>query len=118
MPSPAEERRPHPRYELDNSVLVLANGIFQVTDLSSGGLCFKCPPYTSIDDFWEADILTSAENLGGFPGKRVWVSIPENGSHEFLPIVVGAKFGRLTKKQNGRLSQLIKELSRNNSSEK
>ena len=116
MPFPAEERRQHPRYELDNSVLVLASGIFQVTDLSSGGLCFKCPPCTSIDDFWEADILTSAENLEGFPGKRVWISIPENGSHEFLPIVVGAKFGRLTKKQKSRLSQLIKELSRNNSS--
>ncbi len=39
------------------------------------------------------------------------ISTVGNGSHEFLPIVVGAKFGRLTKEQSRILSQFIQAVS-------
>jgi hypothetical protein len=107
----AEDRRQHRRYELENSISVSSDGIFQITDISRGGFCFKCPPSTSISDFLETDILTPVEQLKSFPAKRVWVSMAENGSHEFLPMVVGAKFRRLTQKQEAVLSQIIQAIS-------
>lgn len=106
-----EERRQHKRYKPDNSVSVSSDGIFQVTDISKSGFCFRCPPFTSIPDFLETDILTSMDQLKSFPAKRVWVTTVGNGSNEFLPIVVGAKFGRLTKEQSRIFSQFIQAIS-------
>ena len=106
-----EERRKHKRYELDNSVSVSSHGIFQIIDLSRGGFRIKCPPYALIPDFWETDILTSVTALESLPAKRTWVSLSENGSHEYLPTVVGVKFGKLTKQQDALLSQLIEAIS-------
>lgn len=105
------ERRQHTRHEIDNSVSISPLGIFQVTDISRGGFCFRCPPYTPVTDSWETDILTSAVSLSGFPAKRVWVSMIENGAHEFLPTIVGAKFGKLTKEQVSRLQVVLDTLS-------
>ena len=85
----AEERRQHKRHKLDNSVSVSSLGVFQVTDISRGGFCFRCPPYTPISDFWETDIITAVVSLEGFPAKRAWVSMTENGTHEGLPMIVG-----------------------------
>ena len=110
-----EERRNHRRYTLDNSVTISSNGIFQVTDISRGGFCFRCPPYTPISDGWETDIVTSVASLAGFPAKRVWVSMTENRTHEHLPTVIGVKFGKLTKEQDSLLSQLIEDISRSDS---
>lgn len=107
----SEERRKHRRYKIENSVSVSTEGIFQINDLSKGGFCFRCPPYTSIPDFWETDILTSDGNLEGVPAKRVWVSMVENSAHEYLPMVVRVKFGKLTKKQDALLSQVIQSIS-------
>lgn len=112
-----EERRNHRRYTLDNSVTISSNGIFQVTDISRGGFCFRCPPYTPISDGWETDIVTSAASLAGFPAKRVWVSMTENSTHAHLPTVVGVKFGKLNKEQVSLLSQLLADLSNGDSSE-
>ena len=111
MPTATEERRQHKRYTIENSVAVSDNGVFQVSDVSRGGFCFKCPPYTAISDFWETDILTPIEQLKDYPVKRVWVSLTENHTHEALPTVVGAKFGKLTKEQKELLSRLIETLS-------
>lgn len=105
-----EDRRRHKRYKLENSLSIDLHGTFQVTDISRGGFCFKCPPNTNISDVWQTDILTSAVFLDGFMAIRVWVSLAENGDHEYLPTVVGVKFGRLTKKQNSLLAKLIESL--------
>jgi hypothetical protein len=35
----------------------------------------------------------------------------ENGAHEFLPTIVGAKFGKLTKEQVSRLQVVLDTLS-------
>ena len=110
MRSASEERRKHKRHKLDNSVSISSLGIFQITDISRGGFCFRCPPYTPVTDSWETDILTSAVSLGGFPAKRVWVSMIANSTHEYLPTIVGAKFGRLTKKQDLHLQELLDTL--------
>lgn len=110
-----EERRQHRRYKLENSVSVSPQGIFQVTDISKGGFCFRCPPYTPLTDVWITDILSSAASLQGFPAKRVWVSMTENSTHEYLPIVVGVKFGELTQNQQSLLLQLLGTLDKGSS---
>ena len=106
-----DDRREHERYKIENSVSISSIGIFQITDVSMGGFCFRCPPYTSISDFWETDILTSVENLKGVPTQRAWLSVTENGTHDYLPTVVGVKFGKLTQNQEAVLSQIIRALS-------
>jgi hypothetical protein len=105
-----ENRRRHKRYKLDNSLSIASLGTFQVTDISRGGFCFKCPPRTLIPDVWETDILTSATFLEGFTARRVWVSLAENGNHEYLPTTVGVKFGKLTPKQESLLRGLLENL--------
>jgi hypothetical protein len=107
----AEERRQHKRFHVENSVSVSPHGVFQVMDISKGGFCFKCPPYTPISDLWETDIVTSVATLEGFPVNRVWVSMAENSTHAYLPMSVGVKFGRLTQKQDTELSQIIEAIS-------
>ena len=107
----AENRRQCKRHKLKNSVAVSSHGIYQVIDISRGGFRIKCPPRTPVPDFWDTDILSSATALEGFPAKRVWVSMPENGNHQHLPTVVGVKFGRLTMKQNALLSHFIQSIS-------
>ncbi len=117
MQPTAEDRRKHKRYKVENSVSVSSYGVFQITDISKGGFSFRCPPYTPVEDFWETDILTSIALLEGLPAKRAWVSMAENGTHEYLPTVVGVKFGRLTKKQDALVSQLIETISEGDSPE-
>lgn len=117
MQPTTEDRRRHKRYNPENSVSVSSHGIFQIVDISKGGFCFRCPPYTPISDFWENDILTPITSLEGFPAKRVWVSMAENSSHEYLPTIVGVKFGKLTRDQNTLLSQLIDAISEGDGSE-
>ena len=117
MQPTAEDRRKHKRYQIDNSVSVSSHGVFQITDISRGGFCFRCPPFTPVEDFWETDILTSISLLEGLPAKRAWVAMAENGTHEYLPTVVGVKFGKLTKKQDALISQLIETISEGGSSE-
>ncbi|MGI9537952.1 MAG: PilZ domain-containing protein [Desulfocapsaceae bacterium] len=113
MQTIAEDRRQHKRYKLDNSLSIASLGTFQVTDISRGGFCFKCPSSTHISDFWDTDILTSAVFLDGFPAIRVWVSLAENGNHEYLPTIVGVKFGKLTPKQESVLLELLDNLESN-----
>lgn len=113
MPHPVEERRQHKRYKLENSLSIASLGTFQVTDISRGGFCFKCPPYTLISDSWETDILISAVFLDGFSVNRVWVSETENNTHEYLPTTVGVKFGKLTPKQKSLLLWLLDSLESN-----
>jgi hypothetical protein len=111
MQPTTEDRRKHERYKLENSVSVSSHGVNQITDISMGGFCFRCPPFTPVSDFWETDIITSVATLEGFPAKRIWVSMVENGTHEYLPAEVGAKFGKLTKKQSTLLSEVIEAIS-------
>lgn len=113
----AEDRRKHPRYKIENSVSVSTDGIYQITDISNGGFCFRCSPYTAVSDFWETDIITPIEQLKGFPVKRAWISMTKNHSHEMLPMVVGARFGKLSRKQDALLSQLIEVVSQNQHTE-
>ncbi len=117
MRSVAEERRQHKRHKIENSLSISSNGIFQVTDISRGGFCFRCLAYTSISDLWETDILTTVDKLEGVPAKRVWFSMTENGTHEYLPTVVGVKFGRFTPKQEAVLGKIIQAVSTENGPE-
>ena len=110
-----EERRQHRRYQLDNSVSISPQGIFQVTDISKGGFCFKCPPYTPLTDFWVTDILSLTALLESFPAKRVWVSMTENSTHEYLPTIVGVQFGKLSDEQESLLLELLDKLEKNSS---
>lgn len=112
----SEERRQHKRYKLDNSVSISSQGIFQVTDISKGGFCFRCPPYTPISDIFDTDILSSGARMQGFSAKRAWVTMTENSAHEYLPTIVGVKFGTLTKEQASLLLQLLDTLEKNSSS--
>jgi hypothetical protein len=106
MQPTAADRREHKRYLIENSVSVSSHGVFQVMDISKGGFCFKCPPYTPISALWETDIVTSVATLEGFPVNRVWVSMTENSTHAYLPMSVGVKFGKLNQKQDIELSQV------------
>ena len=115
MGQTTEERRQHKRYKLDNSVSISRQGIFQVTDISRGGFCFRCPPYTSLTDAWETDILSSEASLLSFPAQRVWVAMTENSSHIHLPTIVGVKFGKLTPSQKSLLHQLLETLDQSSS---
>jgi hypothetical protein len=115
MGSTTEERRQHKRYKLENSVSISSEGIFQVGDISRGGFCFKCPPYTPITDVWVTDIISSIASLQGVPAMRVWVSITENSTHEYLPTIVGVKFGKLTQNQETILLQLLDALDQSSS---
>lgn len=111
-----EERRQHKRYKLDNSVSISSQGIFQVTDLSQGGFCFRCPPYTPITDVFVTDILSSGASIQGFSAKRAWVMMTENSTHKHLPTIVGVKFGTLTQEQESLLLQLLYTLEKNSGS--
>ena len=117
MEPTAAERREHQRYPMENSVSVSPHGVFQVMDLSKGGFCFKCPPYTPISDLWETDIVTSVATLEGLPVSRVWGSMTENSTHAYLPMAVGVKFGRLSQKQSTELSQVIEAMSESDTTE-
>jgi hypothetical protein len=110
MPHSTKERRQHKRYKLDNSLSIASLGTFQVTNISRGGFCFKCPRYTLISDVWQTDILTSAVFLDNFPANRVWISVAENHTKEYLPTIVGVKFGKLTPKQESLLLRLLDDL--------
>ena len=110
MPHPTKERRRHKRYKLDSSLSIGSLGTFQVTDISRGGFSFKCPRYTLISDVWQTDILTSAVFLDGFPANRVWISVAENNTREYLPMIVGVEFGKLTPKQESLLRRLLDTL--------
>ena len=113
-----EDRRRHKRYKVENSVSISSDGVFQVTDISRGGLCFRCPPFTSISDFWDSDILTPIEQLKTFSAKLVWFFMSEDSSYSVSPMIVGAKFRKLSKKQSLLLSNLIEAASRQGFSEK
>ena len=110
-----ENRRKYKRYKLENSLSIDSLGTFQVTDISRGGFCFKCPHSTQISDVWDTDILTSATFLEGSTARRVWVSMAENGNHEYLPTIVGVKFGKLTPKQESVLLELLDNLESDSS---
>jgi|GEM_PF-1430105 len=111
MQPTAADRRQHKRYPIENSVSVSPHGVFQVTDISKGGFCFKCPPFTPISELWETDIVTSVATLEGFPVNRVWVSMTENSTHAYLPMSVGVKFGKLSQEQGNELAQVIEAMS-------
>lgn len=112
----SENHRQHKRHKLENSVAVSSHGIYQVIDISMGGFRLKCPPHTPVPDSWDTDILASATSLEGFPAKRVWVSTFDNATLAYFPMVVGVKFGRLTKKQDAHLSQFIASISQGDDS--
>lgn len=117
MPPVVKDRRRHPRYKIENSVSIMPDGVYQVTDISRGGFCFKCPPYTAIRDNWVTDILNPIEPLEGYPVSRVWVSTPVNNSRGYMPIVVGAKFKSLSNDQNALLSRIMQSLPQNSEPE-
>jgi hypothetical protein len=117
MPLITEERRRHRRYQIDNAVTTTHEGIYQIFDISMGGFSFRCAPYAKLPDTWLADILNPLEQLLGYHAIRVWISMPAFSSSEFLPIVMGAKFGTLTKEQRNLLSRVIKAISENNTPE-
>lgn len=110
-----DERRQHRRYKPDNSVAISSQGVFQVSDISRGGFCFKCPPYTPLTDIWVTDIISSEASLQDFPAKRVWVSMTENNSHNYLPTIVGVRFGELTQEQESLLQHILDNLEKNSS---
>ena len=114
MNPPIKERRKHPRYTLQNSIMVNHDGVFQMVDISEGGFCFKCPPYLDLPDKWVAEILTP---LGHFKECEVeprWSEILKNGDLN-LPSFMkfGVKFGQLTKEQIDNLTKLIGSISEN-----
>ena len=78
-----KERRQHQRFNIENSVMVSSDGIYQITDIGIGGFCFRCSPHSAIPDFWEIDILTPIIQLQNMPVQRVWVSTLEIGTHEY-----------------------------------
>ena len=104
-------RRQHERHPVDNAVSVTSKDCFQLVDISKGGFSIKCPPYTGLPSSWETDILNPIDQLIGYPAKRVWVSMPAYNNRDFLPMVVGVQFGKLSKEQNDLLSQVIKRIA-------
>ncbi len=110
-----EDRRRHKRYKTENSVSVTPEGVYQVMDISRGGFCFRCPPYTVVSDTWITDILNPIEQLEDYPVSMAWISTPEDNSHGYMPMVVGAKFRKLSKEQNTILSQVIENIPQNGS---
>jgi hypothetical protein len=105
-----EDRRRHQRYKIKNFVVVTIEGIYQLIDISKGGFSFKCSPYTSLQETWLTDILNPLEQLLGYPAKRVWIATPEDSSRELLQMLVGVRFGTLTKKQRSLLAQVIQRI--------
>jgi len=108
MSSRIEERRQHQRYEIENSVSVTPQGVFQITDISKGGFCLKCPPYTSVSMKWVTDILTPITDLKECLVEKAWAAVHENGNAHLPAIInVGVQFGSLTQDQTSSLTKLI-----------
>lgn len=107
MPQKSEDRRKYQRHKIENSVSETPNGVFQIVDISLGGYCLKCPPFTTIPDAWTTDLLNPIKHLEGYSVERVWVSVPDENSGGFLPMSVGVRFGKLTTEMTGKLSQVI-----------
>lgn len=107
-----QERRKTARYEVENSLSIQTEGVYQVVDISEGGFRFKCPPHTAIPETWQTDIISSIIPLEQFAVRKVWVSIYENG-HSDVPALmeVGAKFDFLKEEQEINLKQFMKNLS-------
>lgn len=106
-----QDRRKHERHEIENAVAVGHEGIFQVTNISKGGICIKCPPHTAMADSWTTDILNPITPLKGFHIKVMWVSMHQN-THDHISTLmfVGAKFIKLTSSHKKKLEELINHI--------
>ena len=111
------DRRKHERHVIENSVLITANDIFQLIDISRGGFCVKCPDDIGVEDLQDTIILNPVNQLKGYPAKCVWSARWTDDNHELLPIIAGAEFGDLTKEQTSRLIQVLKGILTENSPE-
>lgn len=107
-----EERRKYIRYEIGNAVTINSEGVYQIVDISEGGIRFKCPPHTAISETWITDIINSVITLEGVPVRKMWVSIYQNGDYNLPSLtLVGAKFGKLRKEEKLKLVHLIQNIS-------
>ena len=112
MKTTAEDRRQHQRHTIENSIMVTNDGVYQLTDISQSGFCFKCPPHADLSDDWVTDIFTPIGDLKNFFAEKKWVLVCEVDDQHFPPLMkVGVKFGQLTKDQHSHLAELIHSIS-------
>jgi hypothetical protein len=106
------DRRQHRRYTVENSIMVTDDGVFQLTDVSKGGFCFKCPPHADILAQWVTDILTPVGDLKEYCAEKRWVAnYADDDPHFPMLMKVGVKFGQLSKDQHSHLEELINSVS-------
>jgi len=110
----AAERRKYTRYKIGNAVSIIPEGVYQVTDISEGGFCFKCQSHIPIPEKLMTDIINSVIPLEEIQARKIWVSLHENAIFNIPCLIkVGAKFGKLRKEQKQKLEKLIESLSTN-----
>jgi hypothetical protein len=92
--------------------MVTDDGVYQLTDISQNGFCFKCPPHSDVLDEWKTDILTPIGDLKDYFAEKKWISVFEIDDQHFPPLMkVGVKFGQMTKDQQSHLAELINSIS-------
>lgn len=107
-PSRTELRR-HPRYEIEDVVVVTSEGVCQLGDISEGGLSFKCLYLQDIPDSCTIDLLnTSGTHLHKLEVDKVWEKKRDTeGFAELFSHTVGARFKDLTPEQEVILRHLL-----------
>jgi hypothetical protein len=104
----SDDRRKYPRYKIENSIVINADGVFQLVDVSKGGFGFKCALDTSIADQWLSDILTPIKNLLGCLSEKIWQTVYVNPDSDLPMLVhVGVKFNQLTIDQKSNLEECL-----------
>lgn len=107
-----KNRRKNQRHTIENSVMVTNDGVFQLTDISTGGFCFKCSPHADFLEEWVTDILTPTGGLKKYFAEKKWVANYEDDDLHFPPIKkVGVEFRQLSNDQKNHLVELINSSS-------
>lgn len=107
--SSGNDLRRYPRYEVEDVVVVTAEGVCQLGDLSEGGLSFKCLYLQNLPDTCTIDLLnTSGMHLHNVEVHKVWeVKNSQHDLTDLFSLTVGVKFKDLTPEQEAVLRLMI-----------
>lgn len=111
----ALELRKYKRSNPIKTIAIAPHGVFQVTDISEGGLSFKCFTHTDLPKSCVLSVLCIDKtlNIKSIPAEIVWEAWDGNPSFSGLYIKqIGLKFCQMNQKVKHQLEQLLQNDTR------